>query len=187
MNEPIVPYGCNKKNLFVFKVMKITHSNTLISKLRMNLHFILGKFLFNTGIAGLTPWVHEKAMRQLQRAADRGQEEALLLFGVLLRYKGATPYNKIAGVEYLRGLAQSGRADAQFLFADALLDPKLITSDYKSENPLDWYKQAAEQQHPMAMLRLSKIYHNGLYGESIDDKKAEYWRARFMAVSGLNE
>jgi len=147
-------------------------------------HFYLGLFLFKTGVAGWHPWMHEKTMRQLQRASDAGIEDALLMFGQLLRYKGATVYNKTAGIRYLESVANTGRAEGQFMLAEAIVDPNLI-SQKSPENAVTLYHRAAEQGHLMAALRLSKIYHNGLYGQPVDESKAEHWRNQFLSSSGL--
>lgn len=156
-----------------------------------NLHYWLGAVLFKTGLAGLHPWLHEKIMRQLQRAAEKQHSDALLLFGQLLRYKGMTPYNKIAGVGYLRQAVISdyflGQADALFLLAEALCDPDLLVAKQPQDNVVDYYEKAANQGHLMSALRLSKIYHNGLYDQAKDELKAQYWREKFMSASGLDK
>lgn len=151
-----------------------------------NFHYCLGAILYKTGLAGLHPWLHEKTMRQLQRAAEKQHGKALLLFGQLLRYKGLTDYNKIAGVTYLRQAAQLGQVDALFLLAEALSDTNFIVAKQPEDNIVDYYFKSAQQGHLMSALRLSKIYHNGLYGESKDESKAQYWRDQFMSASGLS-
>ena len=165
--------------------MSISTSETFWQRLRSSCHYLLGASLFKSGLAGLHPLIHEKTMRQLQRAAEHQHPQALLLFGQLLRYKGATQFNKIAGAGYLRQAAMQGNRDAQFLLAEVLADSDLVMAKELDESPVDWYLKAAQKGHIMSALRLSKIYHNGLYGESIDENQAQYWRDKFMSTSGI--
>lgn len=167
--------------------MTDTPSLTLWQHLRRNSHYFLGSLLFKSGIAGANAWLHEKTMRQIQRAADLHHPDALVLFGQLLQYRGVTPYNRIAGVGYLRRAAQNGNASAQFLLAEALVRKAFIVAREPGEDPVNWYLQAGKQGYIMAALRLSKIYHNGLYGQKVDEAKAQHWRDQFMSNSGIDK
>jgi len=168
----------------------------IISKLQ----YQLGAFLFFSGVARVHYRVHEFAMRTLQRAADSDHTAAQLLIGKLLKYRGATVYNKISGVNYLRQSANKGSPEAQFMLAEALVDQTLVKngSQYKGidvgistsienqkdstiqENPADLYLLAAGAGHAIAALRLSKIYKEGTLGLERDLTQSEYWFAEFM-------
>jgi len=162
----------------------------MVKRLFSICHYWFGALLFKSGVSGWHPWLHEKTMRQLQRAADQGHPNALALFGALLRYRGATDFNKISGIRYLIESAQKGHADSQFFVAEAMSSsfwlPQYMNELHEEQqSPVFWYIKAAQQEHPMAALRLAKVYHQGLHGTQIDDEKAEYWRAKFMEKSGL--
>lgn len=163
----------------------------MVKRLFSTLHYGLGALLFKSGVAGWHPWLHEKTMRQLQRAADQGHPKALPLFGLLLRYRGATQFNKISGIRYLLTAAQSGNIDSQFFIAEAMASPTWLPQymqglESQQQTPLYWYLKAAEQGHAMAALRLAKAYHQGLFDTQVDEEKANYWRTQFMAQSGID-
>ena len=150
-----------------------------------NMH--LAKWLFDCGVAGWHQQIHEFAMRRIQMAADLDYLPAQLLFGQLLKYRGLTVYNKIAGVGYLRKAAQQGSTDAMFVLAEALQDDNLVMSQAEPNEVLDLYTLAAQAGHVMAALRLSKIYKKGLLGNEHNSELAEYWSARFLQNAHASE
>lgn len=155
-------------------------------------HYCIGAVLFFTGIAKLHLRIHELAMRELQRSADLGWGKAQVLFGQLLKYRGATAYNKIASIGYLRASASEGNREAQFMLAEALTDKSLMdvmpveaeskteNSDNQLKDPVALYLSAAKAGHVMSALRLNKIYEQGLFGIKPDNGKAEYWFSEFI-------
>mgnify|MGYP002700105794 FL=1 len=168
-----------------------------LSNIIASAHYYLGAFLFHSGCARIHQRVHEFSMRELQRSADLGMGKAQLLFGQLLKYRGATDFNKIAGIRYLRESAEKGSIDALFMLAEALQDKSLIeftapeamgvtdaahkqNSRLDISDPVMLYLAAAKAGHVMAALRLSKIYQQGSLGQVIDSEQAEYWRSEFM-------
>lgn len=151
--------------------------------------------MFYSGIARLHVRLHEFSMRELQRSADLGLVKAKALFGLLLKYRGATAYNKVAGIRYLRESAQSGSTDAQFMLAESLIDQALIdpsisynavSEDSTStlNDPVELYLLAANAGHIMAALRLSKIYRTGQYGVEMNLEEADKWHAEFLKYGG---
>lgn len=166
--------------------------NKPLSKIFARIHYAVGASLFFSGIARLHQRLHEFAMRELQRSADLSYVKAQVLFGQLLKYRGATAYNKVASIRYLRESAQSGSKDAQFMLAESLTDQTIIDSGngYNAisegsnltvfNNPVELYLLAANAGHVMAALRLSKIYREGSYGEQVDIEKANKWHAEFL-------
>lgn len=144
----------------------------------LNMH--LAKWLFDCGAGAWHQKIHEFAMRRIQLAADMDYMPAQLLFGQLLKYRGLTAYNKIAGVGYLRKAAQQDCVDAMFMLAEALQDENLVAIASEPDEALNLYQHAAEQGHIMAALRLSQIYKNGLLGVARDLNVAGYWSEQFM-------
>lgn len=127
--------------------------------------YILGRFLFLSGLAQWHRRLHEFAMKRLQVAADQDFAPAQLFFGQLLKYRGASVLNRVAGIRYLHQSADKGSAEAQFMLAEALLDPELVyPSDLIKHDPVKLYENAAASGHNMAALRLSKAYEQGSLG-----------------------
>lgn len=127
--------------------------------------YTVGRCLFLSGIAQWHRRIHEFAMRRLQIAADQNHGPSQLFFGQLLKYRGASVLNRVAGIRYLHDSAEKGSADAQFMLAEALLDPELMyPSDLIKHEPVSLYERAAEAGHKMAALRLSKAYGQGALG-----------------------
>ena len=70
-----------------------------------------------------------------------------------------------------------------FLLAETLLNSELLVADNHQQTALSWYMKAAEQNHAMAALRLSKAYAAGDLGLEKDEQKAQYWSNQFMQHS----
>ena len=169
--------------------------NKSLSKIFAHLHYLVGATLFFSGTARIHVRLHEFAMRELQRSADLGLVKAKVLFGQLLKYRGATAYNKIASIRYLRESALSGSADAQFMLAESLIDQSVIdpSLSYNAvsedsisalNDPIELYLLAANSGHIMAALRLSKIYRTGKYGVEMNLEEADKWHAEFLKHGG---
>ncbi len=150
------------------------------------LSYRLGYSLYVSGIAGWHKRIHEFAMRRLQQAADAEYEPAQLFFGQLLKYRGASVLNRVAGIRYLQRSADKGSSQAQFMLAEALLDPNLVyPPDLVKQSPLDLYEAAAAAGHKMAALRLSKAYEQGLLGVAINQDKAVQYFEQFSRDGNL--
>jgi TPR repeat protein len=147
------------------------------------LMYRIGALLFLSGIGRLHQSIHGFAMRCLQRAANADNVKALLLFGQLLKYRGVSIPNRLAGVQYLRKAADKGLIDAQFMLAEALCDDTLLIKASDEKEILALYTQAAEQGHVVAALRLKKAYGLGLWGVPVDKVLANYWSEQFMKSS----
>lgn len=141
------------------------------------MYYLLGKFMFASGIAGRNSKLHQFCMRQLQRSADFGYLPALILFGQLLSYRGATALNKQAGVNYLAKASKQLDATAMFTLAEQLdKNPDVLLPSHEIA---DLYQKSAKAGHIMAALRLSQGYKVGKWGLSVDLKQAEYWSQQF--------
>lgn len=148
--------------------------------------YTLGRCLFTWGIAHWHRRIHEFAMRRLQTAADKNYGPAQLFFGQLLKYRGASVLNRVAGIRYLHDSAEKGNSDAQFMLAEALLDPNLVyPTELVKHDPVTLYQQAADAGHKMAALRLSKAYENGLMGLSKNTKLAAQYFEQFSRDGNL--
>lgn len=179
----------------------------MIKTLLAILNYAVASGLFYSGIAGKKRSFHEFTMKRLQTAADQGSQQALLLMAKLLRYRGVSPLNKIAGVSYLESLraklealalSQNSKTSRQaqgdvygevcFLLAEAYTDHNVVLaspaddshSNKPATSPSELYRLAAELGHKMAALRLSKAYENGSYGLEKDSLKADHWKERFL-------
>jgi TPR repeat protein len=161
----------------------MTSINIFKLKLLASLQYAVGSSLFSSGVAGWHKLLHTFAMTQLQRASHKQHQKAQQLMAALLTYRGESPLDKRAGVALLQSAAEKGDASSQFLLAEALLQPDIIVSDQVEQKAVSWYEAAAKQGHPMAALRLSKAYGNGLLGLEKDDIKAQYWSQQFMLHS----
>lgn len=160
----------------------MTHNNSLKSSLLAWWHYGLGVSLFRLGIAGKHRRIHEFTMRQLQKASHKGHLKAQRLMATLLTYKGVGTLDKQAGVALLATQAEQGDAQSQFLYAEALLGPRVLKADAQSE-AVRWYLAAAKQGNAMAALRLSKAYEKGLLGLEPDLTQSQYWSQQFMQHS----
>ncbi len=156
---------------------------SIVNSVRASAQYSLGAFIFNAGLGRWHYKLHEFSMAKLQRSADAGHTKALLLIGVLLKYRGVSLKNKLAGVEYLRSAASQGVMDAQFMLAEALVDDSLLLKAADEIQILSLYEQAAKQGHIMAALRLKKAYINGLWGAKPDQQQAGYWSEQFLKSS----
>lgn len=161
----------------------MTLFNNLKSKSLAVLQYSIGYGLFASGIAGLHKTLHLFAMKQLQRASHKQYPKAQVLMAKLLTYRGETVLDKRAGLALLQAQAEQGEPQSQFLLAEALLNAELLASDNSQQTAFTWYLKAAEQDHAMAALRLSKAYAAGGLGLEIDEQKAQYWSNKFMQHS----
>lgn len=145
--------------------------------------YCLGWCLFASGMAGWHRRLHVLAMTQLQKASHKQHPKAQQLMGKLLTYRGETILDKRAGLALLQQQADLGDAQAQFLLAEALLNPRLIMGAEQQQKATALYLSAAKQHHAMAALRLSKAYEKGTLGLEKSEEQAQYWSDQFMQHS----
>lgn len=150
------------------------------------LQYGLGWCLFVSGIAAWHKRLHIYAMMQLQRASHKHHNKAQQLMGKLLTYRGETIIDRRAGMALLQQQADSGDAQAQFLLAEALLNPQLVVDAEQEQQAVKWYLLAAKQDHAMAALRLSKAYAQGALGLEKSEEQAQYWSSQFMRHSKMS-
>lgn len=150
-------------------------------KMMALLHYYQGAFIFYSGLGQLHVRLHDYGVLCLRRAADKGHKDALMLIGMRLKYRGVNRHHKMTGIKYLRESAKLGSVQSQFMLAEALVDESLVIDNFDEEEIQNLYGSAAHQGHKMAALRLSKAYDQGLWGLSINQKKAEYWSQQFFS------
>jgi len=150
-------------------------------KVRALFQYYQGAFIFHSGLGQAHVRLHDYGVLCLKRAADKGQQDALMLIGMRLKYRGVNREYKVAGIKYLRESANLGSVQSQFMLAEALTDESLAIEKFDEEEIQNLYESAAHQGHKMAALRLSKAYNQGLWGLSINQKKAEYWSQQFFS------
>ncbi len=155
---------------------------TLKSEVLAKIQYLLGAFIFNSGMGRRQKWLHDFSMNCLQRAANAGHGQALLMAGQILTHRGLGISQRQVGVKYLRIAAGMGNPGAQFMLAQAMCDDALGLM-HEDDDILALYKQAAKQGHIMAALRLKKAYTDGLWGVSADETQASYWSEQFMKSS----
>jgi len=155
---------------------------TLKNEMLAKIQYPLGAFIFNSGMGHWQKWLHDLSMNCLQRAANAGHGQAMLMAGQILTHRGLGISSRQVGVKYLRTAADQGNPDAQFMLAQAMCDEALGLK-HKDEDILALYKQAANQGHTMAALKLKKAYTDGLWGVSVDEAQASYWSEQFMKSS----
>jgi TPR repeat protein len=80
--------------------------------------------------------------------------------------------NYKSAFKLLRSLAENGLADAQYYLGYMYQYGKGVPVDYLKS--MDWYKGAADQQHPSAQFNLGVMYQKG-YGVNQDFKSAAKW------------
>ncbi len=73
------------------------------------------------------------------------------------KYYAGYPYQAVA---MIRPIASSGDAGAQFLLGNILYSLSNSDEFVITEDPVDWYKMAAAQDHPQAHYALGVIYQN---------------------------
>jgi len=154
----------------------------LKSEILPRLQHALGAFIFSRGMGRWQKRLHDFSMNCLQRAANAGHSQALLMAGQILTHRGEGISSRQTGMKYLRTAADRGNPDAQFMLAQAMCD-ETLGLNHEDEDILALYKQAAYQGHLMAALKLKKVYTDGLWGVSADEAQASYWSEQFMKSS----
>jgi len=156
---------------------------TVMTKTRAYLHYRLGAFIFYSSLGSLNEKLHHYGVLSLRRAADIGNDKAAFLLGLRLKYRGKNNAYQALGIEYLRKAASNGDCQPQFMLAEALNESAL---NHKVDSEiLSLYEKSANQGHKMAALRLSKAYEQGMFGLTINQKKADDWSQKFLADSEL--
>lgn len=121
---------------------------------------------------------HWMAMRLFRFAADNGSRRALSVYGHLLHFRGTDVASRIQGGIYLQRAADKGDAKAQYRMGQIFEQGFESYFQPDLSQALTYYRQAAEQQHPLAIKRMIEVYEEGALGVAIDPARADCWRRR---------
>ncbi|MGD9861022.1 MAG: tetratricopeptide repeat protein [Marinobacterium sp.] len=128
---------------------------------------------------------HRLIMRLFRFAADNGSQRALSVYGHLLHFRGEDVASRIQGGIYLQRAADAGDPKAQYqmgrIFENGF--EHYFTPDLGKA--LHYYRQAAEQLHPLAIRRMIEVYEEGALGVAIDPARANCWRQRQHQVPSV--
>ena len=115
----------------------------------------------------------ERAMHWLGKAAEAGNAEAMVSFGLSLRYEGDHGRtNPIEAVEWFRKAAQLGNESGMVFLGFAYRDGNGIAEDV--ENAAKWFIKAAEKGDVSSMIYVGRVFANELNSPA----DALYWFLR---------
>jgi TPR repeat protein len=109
--------------------------------------------------------------------ADAVYQSALLHLGLL-------DWDPGTAIPMIQTAARDGVAEAQFWLAWQYEEGPLLPNN--TELAREWYEQAGNNEHYLALDRLASAYRNGELGLAIDARKAADMRARADRCKGKN-
>jgi len=116
---------------------------------------------------------YEDAFNWYQHAANQGLSEGQFYLSQLYQRGQGVEKDETMAVQWMEKSAKQGFAKAEYEYA-MMLEFGRGVSKANAGKVARWYQKAAEKNHPDAMLKLSKLYHNGL-GFRKDESKALTW------------
>lgn len=134
--------------------------------------------LFRSAIGQRSRQKHTLVMRLFRYAADNGSTRALSVYGHLLHFRGDGVQNRIQGGIYLQRAAEQGDMKARYQMGRIY---EQGFEHYFRADPgraLAFYRQAAEQGHPLALQRMVDACSKGELGLTVDAAAARQWQAR---------
>lgn len=147
-------------------------------KLFAPLYFWIAYAAIRTGwfpiTQGKNPWI----MKLLRLAADFRHRRALSMYGHLLHLHGQDQQSKIQGGIYLQRAADMGDMKAQFLVGRLFENGFAHYFPVNAQRALEYYRQAAEQGHVVAISRLADAYEHAELGLEEDKQQAQQWQQR---------
>lgn len=121
---------------------------------------------------------HQLAMKLFRFAADNGSLRALGVYGHLLHFRGEDVASRIQGGIYLQRAAEKGDVRAQYQMGRIYENGFEHYFQPDLSKALQFYRQSAEQLHPLAIKRMIDVYEEGALGVAIDPARADCWRKR---------
>lgn len=121
---------------------------------------------------------HRVIMRVFRFCAEQQVRDALSVYGHLLHFRGEGQENRIQGGIYLQQSADAGDAKAQYQMG------KIYEAGFShyfqpdAAKALAYYRQAAEQQHLLAINRMVQVYSAGELGVEPNQASADQWADR---------
>jgi len=101
-----------------------------------------------------------RAAAHFRPLAEDGKAEAQRLLGTILMREGCNvPTNKVEGAKWYRKAAEHHDAEAQFLYAEALLHAIGVSED--DEGAALWARKAAKDGSAQAQVLLGYLYFTG--------------------------
>lgn len=124
------------------------------------------------------------ALKWLDKAAQQGDEDALLYMGRVFQLGEGVPKNIYKASVYFRQAAKQGSPRAQDLLGRLFRDGKGVEQDCRVAE--HWFKQSALRQNLEGADDLSRMYLQGCKDFPPDYKKAYFWAFLPMRKSGFN-
>jgi len=126
----------------------------------------------DSAMAAIKSEEYEKAFKQFQLLADKGEAEAQHNLAMMYRLgKGVKKSYELSNT-WFRKAADQGIADAQYYLGHAYDVGEGIASNRKYA--LVWYRKAAEKGQGLAQINLGVLYANGI-GVEQDIEQAYLW------------
>lgn len=145
------------------------------NKLLSRLVFVVARWLFRGPLVRRSPWLHIKVMKLLRYASERGNRDALSLYGHLLHFRGEDQASRIQGAIYLERAAELG--DVKAAYQMGRVYEKGFEGYFQAtpERSVAFYRQAASAGHTLAIKRMFEIYQHGELGVSVDQQESDRW------------
>ena len=131
--------------------------------------------LFRSSIFKSSQGKHQLVMKLFRYAADNGSTKALSVYGHLLHYRGEDETNKIQGAIYLRRAAEQGDIKAAYQIA-RLFEKGYPVIGEDVDKALQFYRQAGEHGHVLAIKRLIEVYESGGLHQLADPQQLAFWK-----------
>lgn len=134
--------------------------------------------IFRSPFARRSKSLHNWTMKLFRYASERGNKQALTVYGNLLYYRGGDELSRQQGALYIQSAAKLGDVKSLWQlgqFFEKGVPPVIAQSDSKAFTHIS---KAAEAGHPLAIKRLVEVYTDGQLGEEADSEKAGYWEAQ---------
>ena len=126
----------------------------------------------DSALAAIKSEEYEKAFKQFQLLADRGEAEAQHNLAMMYRLGKGVKKNHELSIKWFRKAADQDITDAQYYLGHAYDTGEGVSSNKKYA--LVWYRKAAEKGHGFAQINLGVLYANGL-GADQNIEQAYLW------------
>lgn len=142
------------------------------------LSFWFGHKLFRSPFVRRSERFHHWAMKIFRYSAERGNQNALAIYGSLLYFRGSDALSKEQGALYIKAAADLGDSKSEWQLAQFYESgvPPVIMQN--SALALEYYERAAAKDHPLAIQRLVTLYSSGGLDQLPEPSKEAYWRSK---------
>jgi TPR repeat protein len=118
------------------------------------------------------PQDYAKAREWFEKAADKGNEEAMTILGQIFAFGLGVRQDSAKAREWWEKVANKGDALAMTKLGWLYETGRGVTHDYSKAR--EWYEKAAAKNYADAMFNLGRLYANG-HGVARDYAKAREW------------